>query len=296
MNIFIIVIVFLLLIFLLRKKIMKVFRFIKTPLFLINITLSIVLLVLVSYFSMNYLDSYTKHGEVIAVPNLIGIHVSDVEDSLEEKELRYVIRDSVYSDDYPMGMIVRQDPKPNAENFPNFVKPNRRIYLTIVKTMAEYRVIPDLLTNVTSKSIGKAKLEMQGFKVDFELKDHKDKDKILEILFNGESVEVGTSVLKGSQLTIIYGSGAKGAPVELPNLIGKSIGFASEYLNEIGLELEVAYDTIDNKLDSNKAIVYSQYPDPEKEENRVITLGSIIHVMANMSTIVDTSKINLTNE
>ena len=295
MIIFIIIFVFLLLVFLFRKKIMKVFRFIKTPLFLINITLSIVVLILVSYFSMNYLDSYTKHGEVIAVPNLIGIHVNDVEDSLQEKDLRFVIRDSVYSDDYPMGMVVRQDPKPNSENFPNFVKPNRRIYLTIVKTMAEYKMIPDLLTNVTSKSIGKAKLEMQGFKVDFELKDHKDKDKILEILVDGEPVEVGANILKGSLLTIVYGSGAKGEPVELPNLIGKNVAYALEHLNEIGLELEVAYDTISN-LDSNKAIVYSQYPDPEKEENRVITLGSIIHVMANMTTPLDTTNTDLPNE
>ena len=68
-----------------------------------------------------------------------------------------------------------------------------------------------------------------------------------------------------------------------------------EHLNEIGLELEVAYDTISN-LDSNKAIVYSQYPDPEKEENRVITLGSIIHVMANMTTPLDTTNTNLPNE
>jgi len=194
-----------------------------------------------------------------------------------------------------MGMVVRQDPKPNSENFPNFVKPNRRIYLTIVKTMAEYKMIPDLLTNVTSKSIGKAKLEMQGFKVDFELKDHKDKDKILEILVDGEPVEVGANILKGSLLTIVYGSGAKGEPVELPNLIGKNVAYALEHLNEIGLELEVAYDTISN-LDSNKAIVYSQYPDPEKEENRVITLGSIIHVMANMTTPLDTTNTDLPNE
>ena len=137
---------------------------------------------------------------------------------------------------------------------------------------------------------------MQGFKVDFELKDHKDKDKILEILKDGEPVEVGASILKGSQLTIVYGSGAKGEPVELPNLIGKNIEYASEYLNEIGLELEVAYDTTGADIDSNKAVVYSQYPDPEKEENRVITLGSIIHVMANMSTPMDSTNTNFPNE
>ena len=116
------------------------------------------------------------------------------------------------------------------------------------------------------------------------------------ILKDGEPIKVGANVLKGSKLIIVYGSGAKGEPVELPNLIGKDIEYASEYLNEIGLELEIAYDTIDNKLDSNKAVIYSQYPDPDKEENRVITIGSVIHVMANMSTPMDSTNTNFPNE
>ena len=55
---------------------------------------------------MYNLDDYTNHGVKIAVPVLVGTQINNVEDSLADYDLRFEIRDSVYSDQYPTGMVI----------------------------------------------------------------------------------------------------------------------------------------------------------------------------------------------
>ena len=102
-----------------------------------------------------------------------------------------------------------------AETFPNYVKPNRRIYLTIVKKQDAFKIIPDLLTKVTSKTIGQSKLEMLGFHVELKMKDHKDKDRVLEIIYEDQPVKAGQKLPRGASIQLVYGSGDKGKPIEL---------------------------------------------------------------------------------
>ncbi|PDH49228.1 MAG: hypothetical protein CND37_02285 [Bacteroidetes bacterium MED-G20] len=238
---------------------------------------------------MRNLDSYTNHSVKLKVPNLKGIQLSEIDDSLKLLEVEYKIRDSVYSDDYPMGMIIQQDPLPHSEDFPNYIKPNRTIYLTIVKKQEIYKTIPDLLTNVTSKNIGKSKLETLGFKVELEVKDHKDKDKVLELRYEDEVLKTGKKLVKGSTIKLIFGSGDKGKPIELPDFKGMNIYLATQKAREIGIELEVQYyDTVLSIRDSNFAVIYSQYPDPLINKKSVISIGSVVTINANLTTPLDT--------
>ncbi len=240
------------------------------------------------YYTMSHLDDYTNHGVSIAVPTLVGVQILDVEDSLADLELRFEIRDSVYSDQYPTGMVIQQDPLPHTEKFMSYVKPNRRIYLTIVKRQDSTKAVPDLLSKVTSKTIGKKRLELLGFKVELELKDHKDRDKVLRVLFNGSPIKAGQRIPKGATLTLVYGSGSKGKPIELPIFKGMNIEIAKLKANEIGLELDVHYDdTLMSADDSLHAVIYNQYPDPESGQSPYISIGSIVLVDANLSTPLD---------
>ena len=175
---------------------MKFVRFIFSKFFWINFILALLILYVIFYFTMRNLDTYTNHSVKIQVPNLKGIQLSKLDDSLKLLEIEYKIRDSVFSDDYPTGMIIQQDPLPHSEDFPNYIKPNRTIYLTIVKEQEIYKIIPDLLSYVTSKNIGKSKLEKLGFKVELEVKDHKDKDKVLELRYENEVLKTGQKLVK----------------------------------------------------------------------------------------------------
>ena len=270
----------LILVVIFRKYIKAFFRFLISPLFLINLVLAITAVVLIFYFTMNYLDSYTQHDKKLPVPNFIGVHVDDLEDFTSGKELRYVVRDSVYSDDYPLGTVIKQDPIFHSKELPNYVKPNRRIYLTIVKKIGEYKVVPDLLTNNTSKAVGKAKLEMAGFKVEYEVIDHKDKDKIIDVTYRSNSIANNTKLLKGSVITLIYGSGQSGAPVLLPDLKGLQVVAAKDILGQTGLNYEVYYDSALNATDSMNFVVYRQNPSPESVEQGLVPSGSSVLLMA----------------
>tara|TARA_B100000767_G_scaffold46319_1_gene40917 strand:- start:9193 stop:10038 length:846 start_codon:yes stop_codon:yes gene_type:complete len=267
---------------------MKIVRFIFSKFFWINILLASATLYGVFYYTMDNLDKYTNHNIKIEVPNLLGIEIKNLNDSLEKLELRYEIRDSIYSENHPMGMIIQQDPKPHSENFPNYIKPNRNLYLTIVKKQEIYKSIPDLMSNVYSKNIGKSKLEMLGFKVELEMRNHKDRDKVLEITHQDEIVKAGRKLLKGATLKLIYGSGNKGKPIELPDFIGMNIYLAIIKASEIGLELEINYnDSVLDFKDSNRAVIYNQYPDPQINNKPFISIGSLVIIDANLSKPLD---------
>ncbi len=263
-----------------RKHIKAFLKFLISPLFLINLVLASTAVVLIFYFTMNYLETYTNHDQQLPVPNFIGVHVDDLEAFTSGKELRYIVRDSVFSDDYPLGTVIKQDPMFHTKELPNYVKPNRRIYLTVVKKIGEYKVIPDLLSNNTSKAVGKAKLEMAGFKVEYELIEHKDKDKIIDVTYRTKSINKNTKLLKGSVITIVYGSGESGEPVLLPKLIGLQIMEAKSLLGETGLNYEVYYDSALSAIDSMKFIVYRQNPSVSAIEGGMVPVGSTVILMA----------------
>jgi len=229
---------------------------------------------------MNYLHTYTQHDEKILVPNFIGLHIDDVDEFIQGKELRYVIRDSVYSDEHPLGTVIKQDPKFYPEDAPNYVKPNRRIYLTIVKEIGEYKVVPDLLSDNNSKAVGKAKLEMAGFKVELELFNHKDKDKVIDVKYKEKTIDRSTKLLKGSVITLVYGSGAAGPPIKLPNLKGMTVYEAKNQLGLVGLDYIVDYDSAMTILDSMNFVVYRQDPSPHSLQGGMVSSGSTVVIMA----------------
>jgi beta-lactam-binding protein with PASTA domain len=269
---------------------MKIIRFIFSKFFWINFLLASATLYGIFYFTMDNLDKYTNHNIKIEVPNLIGIQINNLNDTLEKLELRYEIRDSIYSENYPMGMIIQQDPKPHSETFPNYIKPNRNLYFTIVKKQEIYKTVPDLMSNVYSKNIGKSKLERLGFKVELEMRNHKDRDKVLEIRFEDEIVKAGRKLLKGASLKLIYGSGDKGKPIELPDFRGMNIYLANNKASEIGLELEINYsDSVLDFKDSNRAVIFNQYPNPKNDNKSFILIGSLVTIDANLSTPLDST-------
>ena len=267
---------------------MKIIRFIFSKFFWINFLLASATLYGIFYYTMDNLDKYTNHNIKIEVPNLLGIQINNLNDTLEKLELRYEIRDSIYSENHPMGMIIQQDPKPHSEDFPNYIKPNRNLYLTIVKKQEIYKTVPDLMSNVNSKNIGKTKLERLGFKVDLEMRNHKDRNKVLEIRFQDEIVKAGRKLLKGATLKLIYGSGDKGKPIELPDFRGMNIYLANNKASEIGLELEINYnDSVLDFKDSNRAVIFNQYPFPKTDNKSFISIGSLVIIDANLSTPLD---------
>ena len=128
--------------------------------------------------------------------------------------------------------------------------------------------------------MGKTKLSMAGFKIEYEIKPHKDMNKILDLKHRGKSIEKGTKLLKSSVITIVYGSGTGGDPVVLPLLIGQNVYEATNKLKEIGLEVKLHYDSALNADDSINFVVYRQNPNPKVIQGGLVAIGSSVLLLS----------------
>ena len=105
---------------------MKFIKFFFSKAFFINLLIALLLLVIGLFILDNYLDGLTKHGEKVAVPNVVNKKITDIDTNLVNKGFRYEIMDSVWERKLPKGIVVDQKPEPGDS-----VKDGRKIYLTI---------------------------------------------------------------------------------------------------------------------------------------------------------------------
>ena len=67
-----------------------------------------------------------------------------------------------------------------------------------------------------------------------------------------------------------------------------NIHLANNKASEIGLELEINYsDSVFDFKDSNRAVIYNQYPNPKINNKSFISIGSLVILDANLSTSLD---------
>src|SRR5690348_6295692 len=86
---------------------------------------SFFMIIAVIYFFI-YLPNLTNHGETITVPNIEGMGLSQLEEFLVTKDLRYEVSDSSYSAEYPALTVLKQYPHAGAK-----VKEGRKIFISI---------------------------------------------------------------------------------------------------------------------------------------------------------------------
>ena len=173
------------------------------------------------------LKSYTDHGKSLTVPDLKGKTVPEIEEICKDKKVRYLIKDSSYSQNAPANTVIDQNPKAGQH-----VKENRRIYITINSKSAP--VIK--LNNVIDKSMRQAKAELinNGFEVDEknEYKPCDDLGLVMDVKYKGQPVKAGAMLKKGSKLTLVVCDGGNSANTVVPNLIGKQFDEVMMILRE----------------------------------------------------------------
>jgi beta-lactam-binding protein with PASTA domain len=235
----------------------RIVETLKSRNFWINIGLLLLALVLVFVLMGRFLRWYTHGGESITVPDLRGKSIAQVEQILNDKDLRFEIKDSVFAPDKPKLSVVEQNPKPDSK-----VKRGRRIYILINADQAPRVALPDL-TNVSLRQSEKI-LESYGFKRGkLEYKPDIALNAVLEMQVNGEPVKPGTTLDKGTVIDLVLGDGGKnGMKISTPNLIGltrdEALVLIRGSLLNIGSELPCP----DDNGDSTRATICKQRPLP----------------------------------
>ena len=245
-------------------------RFLLSPYFWLNLVGVLIATLLFAWLVKTGLSAYTHHGESIAVPDLRGLTVEQVERMLESKNLRYAIANSSYDKDVLPGAILDQDPPPMSR-----VKESRRIYLTINATSAPMVGIPNIIYNSLENAL--IQLESAGLAAgEKRYVPDPAKNAVLDIKLRGVSVEPGTKVPKGTPIELVLGNGVGNTTVTVPNVVG--LTYSQARVTILGYQLNVGAMVRDTGItDLNDALVYRQVPDPAAGET-TITIGEPIDI------------------
>jgi beta-lactam-binding protein with PASTA domain len=178
---------------------MSFFKYIFSKAFIKQMLFAILGLVILSFLVLWWLRSTTNHGQKIEVPDLAKHTLNDVENVLQEHDLRYEILDSAnYNPEYPKFSVIEQIPRAGK-----YVKENRKIYLTL--NPSGYRKV--LIPNVVGKTRRQAEPTLlgMGFKIGkITTKPHMS-DQVLEIRHEGSKIAPDAELEITSVIDLIVG-------------------------------------------------------------------------------------------
>lgn len=234
------------------------FKFLKSKTFFKHFALSIVFVLVLVWLVLKWLDSYTNHGEQIAVPNVVGLHQEELEEYLSKRELRFEVIDEVYSTEYPKGTVLRQDPVAHSDETPSYVKSGRKIYITVVSDQDRMVAIPDLVGR--SKRLAQAQLDVVGLKPIYQPIPYEFNDVVVKQIYKGKEVKAGFKVPYGSTINVYIGVGQDGDPISVPTVIGYSAQEISSYLSDKSIYPFFNYENCVTREDSLSARAYKQHP------------------------------------
>ena len=246
----------------------KFFRFLVSKTFVVNVILAILGGILFLWIINLWLDSYTRYGEEIVVPNLSDIRIDEAAEMLLQQELDFKVIDSAeFNDLYPPLAVIEQYPEADSR-----VKSGRVIMLTINPKRQRKIELP----NIKDKTIRRAlhDLESRGLEVG-ELIYVPDiaRDVVIGIQLEGEEIEAGTRLEKGTILDLIVGRGLSQEKIHVPYLKFMNLEEAQNKikLSSLNLGIVIYDETVE---DSANAIVFKQYP--RATLNPAIRMGSSI--------------------
>ena len=187
------------------KAILRVYlKLLKSDSIIKHFFASSIIVFIIFYFAFISVKIYTKHNRYIEVPILSGLNIEDANKILKKKKLKFEVLDSSkYFSETPANSILSQMPDAGE-----FVKENRKIYLNVNPSDYQKVSIPNIIqiTKRNAESI----LNALGFEVSgFQYVDNIGKNMVLEVLYNGEKMNIGDAIARGSKLELILGNGKK---------------------------------------------------------------------------------------
>jgi eukaryotic-like serine/threonine-protein kinase len=248
---------------------MNFVQFVATKTFVKHFSISLLIVLIISWAVLASLGVYTKHGESASVPDFNGLTMGQISKLESSKDFELVVIDSVYDVTKPKGSVISQEPLPHSH-----VKAGRKIYLTLVASMPEQVSMPDLVDLTLRQAT--AILQSYGLKLGgiSQVPDIAN-NAVLRQLFHGRSIAKGKLLTKGSTIDLVVGSGLGGDKVQIPFLIGKTRQEAVMELRRFSLNLGT--ETFNNGSDSLNSRVYEQ--EPRYAIGRYLNLGREVNLI-----------------
>ncbi len=236
---------------------------------------------LVMFFFYVFLPTTTNHGESITVPNLVGMPLSELDKFVVERDLRFEVSDSSYSSEYPPYTVLHQFPKEGSK-----VKANRKLFITLNSKEPPNTQMP----NLVDKTMQNAELILKSY----ELKKGRISTKpdafrnVLEQNFNGEPIEQGSLVAKGSKIDLVIGDGYGIRQFEMPSLLGLPLEEAEIIIKGNSLNVGIVF----NQDEDTPAdfVIIKQTP----TEGKKVRISSEVNLwLGDRSELPDTTAVEL---
>tara|TARA_B100000809_G_scaffold261723_1_gene311157 strand:+ start:2608 stop:3219 length:612 start_codon:yes stop_codon:yes gene_type:complete len=184
---------------------MTFIKFLFTKVFLKQLFIAVIVLLGLTFVILFWLKSTTNHDQKIEVPNLAKMSLDVVEDKLDEIDLRFEVLDSSnYNPDFPKYSVIEQIPKAGE-----FVKENRKIYLTLNRSGYVFLKIPEVVGKTRRQA--EPTLISMGFEIGrITYKPYIALDEVLEISHKGKKLNPSDELQKTSVIDLILGDGEGG--------------------------------------------------------------------------------------
>ena len=171
-----------------------------SPVVWVNLLAMCLFVALVITGFWNATKVYTRHGEIIQVPDVTRIHHDDAALMLGQSELESVVVNSGYNRNLAPGIVLMQQPQAGAE-----VKAGRKIYLTVNSNSGPTLTIPDIADNCDVYE-AEIRLRTMGFKIGPKEYVEGDKDWVLRVKCRGKEVYAGEKVPAEAPIVLVVGN------------------------------------------------------------------------------------------
>ena len=177
------------------------FKKIFSPLLMGNclgiVLVSVVLLIGALFF----LNSYTRHGDSVEIPDVRGLDEQTAKTKLEAVGLLAEVTDTGYVYRATPYSVLEQSLLPGEK-----VKPGRTLYLTINADGPRKIALPDVADNCSRRE-AEDKLKVLGFKLGATEYIVGDPEWVYGIKVNGRDVSAGTRVSVNTPVVLVVGAG-----------------------------------------------------------------------------------------
>lgn len=175
------------------------FGYITSKVFFKHLAIAVVSLIIILWALFKLLGVYTHHGETAEVPDFNGKSIFELNNFVADKNVGYVIIDSIYDPKEKPGVVIKQDPEAKS-----LVKHNRIIYLYVTSTQAPQIAMPKLVDRSTRQAV--FMIESYGLKVGKISEITGDcKGCVLKQYFKGKEIAPGEAIKKGSKIDLSVG-------------------------------------------------------------------------------------------
>ncbi|MCK4562733.1 MAG: PASTA domain-containing protein [Flavobacteriaceae bacterium] len=181
---------------------MNLLTYLKSKEFLRTLITIAVIIIILIFGLTKWLNSHTNHDEKIKVPNLEKLSLAETEKILETSNLSFVVIDSAsFNPKFPPKSVIEQNPVAG-----DFVKENRKIYLTLNPSSYRKITIPNILDQTKRQVV--IQLKSIGFRIGKEryIPDL-GKDVVRGLEIKGLEVKPGDELPKNTLIDLVLGDG-----------------------------------------------------------------------------------------